>query len=95
MSILNCVLPALAQNQHIRNFHVLLMALKNRKLISHFRSPHTYFQWTEDGQGFQIQYLTLDTWLRSGAFSLILISISYLIIFSLFSGQVSRLKYWI
>ena len=22
---------------------------------------YTYFQWTEDGQGFQIQYLTLDT----------------------------------
>ena len=21
----------------------------------------TYFQWTEDGEGFQIQYLTLDT----------------------------------
>ena len=24
---------------------------------------YTYFQWTEDRQGFQIQYLTLDTWL--------------------------------
>ena len=23
---------------------------------------YTCFQWTEDGQGFQIQYLTLDTW---------------------------------
>ena len=23
---------------------------------------YIYFQWTEDGQGFQIQYLTLDTW---------------------------------
>ena len=23
--------------------------------------PYTHFQWTEDGQGFQIQYLTLDT----------------------------------
>ena len=22
---------------------------------------YTYFQWTEDGQGFQIQYLTPDT----------------------------------
>ena len=22
---------------------------------------YTYFQWTEDRQGFQIQYLTLDT----------------------------------
>ena len=25
-------------------------------------SLYTYFQWTEDGQGFQIQYLTLDIW---------------------------------
>ena len=25
------------------------------------RSYYTYFQWTEDRQGFQIQYLTLDT----------------------------------
>ena len=25
---------------------------------------HIYFQWTEDRQGFQIQYLTLDTWPR-------------------------------
>ena len=23
-------------------------------------TPYTYFQWTEDGQGFQIQYLTLE-----------------------------------
>ena len=22
---------------------------------------HTYFQWTEDGKGFQIQYLPLNT----------------------------------
>ena len=22
---------------------------------------YTYFEWTEDGQGFQIRYLTLDT----------------------------------
>ena len=26
---------------------------------------YTHFQWTEDGQGFQIQYLTLDTWPES------------------------------
>ena len=26
---------------------------------------YTYFQWTEDRQGFQIQYLTLDTLLGS------------------------------
>ena len=26
-----------------------------------FPYTYTYFQWTEDGQGFQIQYLTLDT----------------------------------
>ena len=24
-------------------------------------NAYTYFQWTEDRQGFQIQYLTLDT----------------------------------
>ena len=23
---------------------------------------YTYFQWTEDRQGFEIQYLTFDTW---------------------------------
>ena len=30
--------------------------------ISHKTSYYTYFQWTEDGQCFQIQYLALDTW---------------------------------
>ena len=34
-----CILPVLAQNQHIWNFHVYLMASNNRKLISHFRNP--------------------------------------------------------
>ena len=28
---------------------------------SSFVFIYTYFQWTEDGQSFQIQYLTIDT----------------------------------
>ena len=47
------------------------------------RVHYTYFQWTEDRQGFQIQYLTIDTWssvLRCTAQP---------------PGQVSKVKYWI
>ena len=44
------ILPIYSQKLKFRNIRVWL---------------YTYFQWTEDRQGFQIQYLTLDTLPRS------------------------------
>ena len=37
------------------------MIWRKIKLIG-YNLIYTSFQWTEDRQGFQIQYLTVDTW---------------------------------
>ena len=56
--------------------------------ISHI--CYTYFQSTEDGQGFQIQYLTLDTLPRIAHQKINVELMKNIII----SGQVSRVKNW-
>ena len=40
-------------------FDILIGMIIYHLTISHI--CHPYFEWIEDGQGFQIQYLTLDT----------------------------------
>ena len=40
---------------------VLICTVIKRASGARAARPYTHFQWTEDGQGFEIQYLTLDT----------------------------------
>ena len=47
----------------VKGSKIVLNAIENTENFSHHSSSsYTCFQWTEDGQSFQIQYLTLDTW---------------------------------
>ena len=42
-------------------FSVLLFQISVLESYLDFYLFYTYFQWTEDGQSFEIRYLTLDT----------------------------------